>query len=42
MIFQREVMGRFTALLLSLEIAKAEADVAIVEPAKPNRKGASL
>ena len=38
-----EVIGQFHCkLLLSLKIAKAEAIVVIVEPAKPNGKRVSL
>ena len=43
MVFHREVIGQFHCkLLLSLENAKTEAMVAIVEPAKPNGKRLSL
>ena len=43
MVFHREVIGQFHCkLLLSLEIAKTEAMVAIVEPAKLNGKRLSL
>ena len=43
MVFHREVIGQFHCkLLLSLEIAKTEAMVAIVELAKPNGKRLSL